>query len=461
MKESSSLVERLGLVGQSALVGAVTAAAADEAGWDLAADRPADAVMSAGKAVLARVSDLAGQVMVTDVIARDRLPVADDADVAAGLFGLSQSLGRMEALMVAFVVQAHERRAYAETGLSLHDWLATRCLYLSRGQIDDLVVLATSISVGGVFPSKWAAAYGPLTTALQERGLSLRRAAKVVRTAVKVRPVFDTIVEFTAFIESLVAVALRGDVTDHDLDRLAKKIVTTALPPKDKECREKAARLMRSVTEVELAEGEVVRFTVTTDAAGAATIRAVLSSPLAAPVPDPILGMDERSAGQRRHDALLTVIGRGVASAEGVPTTEKAKVIITIDWDVLLERVNGAGLTATGEVLSPAAVRRLACGAGVLPMVLGTGSVPLDMGRETRLATPSQLKALWVRDEGCSFPGCTIPPGWCDAHHILWWGRGGRTDLDQLALLCGRHHTIVHDKDLAATLVDGHVYWHL
>jgi hypothetical protein len=49
--------------------------------------------------------------------------------------------------------------------------------------------------------------------------------------------------------------------------------------------------------------------------------------------------------------------------------------------------------------------------------------------------------ALIARDAGCSFPGCTHPPGWCDRHHILDWIRGGRTDLDNLTLLGRYHHT--------------------
>lgn len=53
-----------------------------------------------------------------------------------------------------------------------------------------------------------------------------------------------------------------------------------------------------------------------------------------------------------------------------------------------------------------------------------------------------------------------MPPQWCDAHHLDWWSRGGHTDLAHLALLCGRHHTIVHDKDLTATIDHTGVTWH-
>lgn len=50
-----------------------------------------------------------------------------------------------------------------------------------------------------------------------------------------------------------------------------------------------------------------------------------------------------------------------------------------------------------------------------------------------------------MRDDGCVFPGCDRPADWCDAHHINFWAFGGRTDIDELALLCRQHHTLVHE----------------
>lgn len=111
----------------------------------------------------------------------------------------------------------------------------------------------------------------------------------------------------------------------------------------------------------------------------------------------------------------------------------------------------GMGRTFTREALTPGQVRRMVCEADLIPVVLGTDSEILDVGRESRLATPGQLKKLWLRDEECTFPGCSIPNTWCDAHHVTWWSRDGHTDIDNLALLCGRHHTIVHERDLSAT----------
>lgn len=171
--------------------------------------------------------------------------------------------------------------------------------------------------------------------------------------------------------------------------------------------------------------------------------------------------MDCRTAAQRRYDALLTVLRRGVAAPSGVPTTAKAKVFVTMSFEVLKGALQGVGRTFTGEGLTPGQVRRMACEADLVPVVLGADSEVLDLGREVRLATPAQHKSLWLRDGGCTFPGCSIPATWCDAHHVSWWQRGGRSDIANLALLCGRHHTLVHDRDVSATITGSGVTWHL
>ena len=49
------------------------------------------------------------------------------------------------------------------------------------------------------------------------------------------------------------------------------------------------------------------------------------------------------------------------------------------------------------------------------------------------------------RDRHCRFPGCTNVT-FTNVHHIVPWKPGGRTDLDNLALLCVFHHGMVHRK---------------
>ncbi|MDN5765440.1 MAG: HNH endonuclease [Humibacillus sp.] len=120
----------------------------------------------------------------------------------------------------------------------------------------------------------------------------------------------------------------------------------------------------------------------------------------------------------------------------------------------------GGGSCLSGDVLSAAMVRRLACDAAIIPVILGSDSQPLDVGREERLVTRAMRTALWLRDGGCSFPGCSTPAQWTDAHHVRHWLHGGTTCLGNLALLCRRHHVYVHEKDLTATITDTSVTWH-
>ena len=90
--------------------------------------------------------------------------------------------------------------------------------------------------------------------------------------------------------------------------------------------------------------------------------------------------------------------------------------------------------------------RRLARDAAITPIVIGSESDQPRADRTTRVIAGAQRKALVVRDRGCRFPGCDRPPDWTDAHHIQHWADGGETRMDNLLLLCRRHHRMVHEE---------------
>jgi hypothetical protein len=69
--------------------------------------------------------------------------------------------------------------------------------------------------------------------------------------------------------------------------------------------------------------------------------------------------------------------------------------------------------------------RKIACDAHIIPALLGTHGELLELGRKTRLFTPTQRTALTARDQGCAFRNCTIPAPWCEAHHITYWTHKG------------------------------------
>jgi len=101
-------------------------------------------------------------------------------------------------------------------------------------------------------------------------------------------------------------------------------------------------------------------------------------------------------------------------------------------------------IDTAGRILGETA-RRLACDAMLTEATLGPDSALLNLGRSHRTATDAQRKALLVRDQCCTFPGCDRPATWCQAHHITWWEHHGPTDLNNLALLCTKHHHLVHE----------------
>jgi hypothetical protein len=168
---------------------------------------------------------------------------------------------------------------------------------------------------------------------------------------------------------------------------------------------------------------------------------------------------DVRTIDQRRGDALVDLCRRAVrGSAPWTPSGVKATVLVTIGVDDLRARTRPGvvvGGLVGGALLGPETVRKLACVAAVIPAVLGADGQVLDLGRTRRLFSPGQVQALWLRDRHCTFPGCPTPASWCDAHHLTHWVDGGPTDLGNAALLCGRHHTIVHRDRLTATLTTG------
>jgi hypothetical protein len=198
------------------------------------------------------------------------------------------------------------------------------------------------------------------------------------------------------------------------------------------------------------------------DPEGHATLEAALG-PLSAPRPadgDP----DLRGSDQRRGEALIELVRRAVAAADGVPTTAKTELMLTMDYQDLAAGLGAAttvGGPAAGTLLAPETVRRLACDAALIPAVLGSAGQVLEMGRATRWYTPAQARILWRRDGGCTFPECSMPPHWTDAHHLWHWTDGGPTDTSWAALLCGRHHTMVHIRRLHGQVIDGAVHWDL
>ena len=128
-----------------------------------------------------------------------------------------------------------------------------------------------------------------------------------------------------------------------------------------------------------------------------------------------------------------------------------ATVVVTIDEADLTRRLAVAHQD-TGDDLTAGEARRLACNAGILPVVLGGQSLPLDLGRQERFFTEHQRVALATRYDTCAAQGCDRPYSWSELHHEHPWHTGGATDLERAVPLCGFHHRRVHDPTHTATI---------
>jgi hypothetical protein len=240
---------------------------------------------------------------------------------------------------------------------------------------------------------------------------------------------------------------MAGRFPAYQLRRIGERILAHVAPHLSEQAEQAAlgrqearAHRCRGVTLSLPVDGQV-RLSGVLGAEDAATVHAALH-PLCTPVAD-----DTRSAAQRRADALVEVCRLSLRTGQ-LPDDggEPPQVTVTVAYDPIT-RALGAATTDTGQRLSAETVRRMACDARILPVVLGGDGQILNTGRTRRLATGALRRALHVRDRGCAFPDCDRPARWTDAHHIRAWTDGGPTDLDNLVLLCRHHHRLVHHPD--------------
>ena len=173
-----------------------------------------------------------------------------------------------------------------------------------------------------------------------------------------------------------------------------------------------------------------------------------------------ILDTDNRSRQELDADAFLEIFRNGVT-----PSTShngpRPLVIGVADLDSLFDRADVdeddrmefRSQIVDGGPVATRTIRRLLCDANFSLVITDSDGEPLHVGRNQRTATNAQWRALLVRSGGrCEVPGCDQPHTRCDAHHLIEWFRnGGLTDIDNLAMLCTRHHTAIHENRLIAT----------
>ncbi len=157
-------------------------------------------------------------------------------------------------------------------------------------------------------------------------------------------------------------------------------------------------------------------------------------------------------------DAVVDAVSGERSGDRRVP-----EICVHIDYDTMLNGLHELSVceTADGIPLPPETVRRLACEAAIVPIVLNGAGEVLDCGREVRVANRAQRRALRAMYRTCGYPGCDVTFERCDIHHVIEWLRHGTHRSRQSPSTCARkHHHLVHEGRWRLTLDKHRVHHH-
>lgn len=164
---------------------------------------------------------------------------------------------------------------------------------------------------------------------------------------------------------------------------------------------------------------------------------------------------DSWHADARRADALVAVCSGHIA---GDPDPDRATVVVHAPLEALTERAGSCEIEG-GPVIAVETAERLLCSARTQVVLEGADGQALGVGRVSADPPAWMIRQLRFRDHGCTFPGCGSRR-FTQAHHVVWWNRGGRTDLDNLTLVCSFHHKLVHEFGWSLRLLGGRTRWY-
>jgi hypothetical protein len=364
-----------------------------------------------------------------------RLPAwlceVDDSDMGEELVGIRESVVQLEAVCAGGLPRFDKSGEYkADGAVSLVDWLRWKAK-LSGGAAMERVTIARQLE------------QLPQTQrAFASGDLGYQHVALLARTAEKVG-----------------AAAVQGEETNllkaaESMDpgrfsEVAKTFEyrvdhTAALT----EANRAYARRYVHISEV---KDGLVHLEGLLDAEGGATLKTALSALMPPPRKD-----DERTPGQRRADAMVELARRPLDGSKlGSTGGQRPHLVITASAETLagLPGAPPAQLEGVGPIPIETAQRH-ACDPSV-SWLLGQAELESETSHaHQRIPAPTR-RALVTRDRGCVVNHCNRPPAWCDGHHVVWWTRGGKTALPNLALVCGRHHRMLHEEGWTLERKDG------
>ncbi|WP_052590262.1 HNH endonuclease signature motif containing protein [Luteipulveratus mongoliensis] len=419
------------------------------------------------------------------VVALEGLPSALHQVGSADLAPLVELLGalsdRVQACVVMATAEALERGVVRESqAASPAQWVAAHAGRLEPGEASRVATVAAAVNQPDNVLLREAVAAG---------ACSARAAQVSLRELGKILPVLPGFARQECLAYFVQVAAAGGGA--RELRHLSRWLVATYAGDR---LEDQDAALER-VEELSWSDlpGGLRRFIVDLAPGNAARLVAAVQAGAAPqPVVDPDTGTsspDPRSPGKRRADAFMDLLNLAESADTSTSHGSTTKLVVTMGLDDLRAEhartraagaghtsadrssagtrsgaggggSGGLGVTSLGDTIDAGTIRRMACDADIIPMVLGSRSEPLDVGREQRLVKDGLRTAVVARDRCCTFPGCDRPPSFCEVHHVQPWYAGGRTSLLNSALLCRRHHTIVHRDNLTATVTPFAVRWH-
>ncbi len=177
---------------------------------------------------------------------------------------------------------------------------------------------------------------------------------------------------------------------------------------------------------------------------------------------DPVPTQAWASREQLRADALVALAMQG--SSEGIAGSSP-QLLVHAPVDLMLDVATGqdpegAAWIDGGPLVHPKTLERLLCGSDVKTVIEDATGTAITEVRGPRAPSPKMARQLRYRDRRCVFPNCGHSR-FVNAHHVLWWSQGGKTELDNLVLLCTMHHKLVHEHgwSLDRDANSGQVRW--
>ncbi len=168
--------------------------------------------------------------------------------------------------------------------------------------------------------------------------------------------------------------------------------------------------------------------------------------------------MARRSSSTHDEDATAetedSVTDETAKRVRGAGRPRRRQIIAVIDIDPLTGEMGPTGRLDDGSLLPREVLERWMCDCAVARVVMRGKSFPIDLGQLTYTPSAAQRRALLARDGGCIIDGCDRQARWCDAHHVEHFPHGP-TSLDNLVLLCSRHHKHVHRGIIKLVRVEG------